>query len=258
MRLAPDGSTRLSDLFQQGSLKIRMPYREADGGFNALLINTSGGLTGGDELSVQVVLEDGTRATVTTPGCERVYRSAGGDAHIRQHLQVGRGARLDWIPQETILFNRARLRRRFEIELEAGAEITLAESIVFGRAAMGETVTSGFLSDFWSIRREGRLVFADAVRMSDPLDRCMHDPTTLGGNIAIASLVHVGSNLEFKRDSIRAAFAEIGTCAAGASLIGDVLVARMAAESSQILRTFLIKALGCVRDGRGIPRNWFC
>jgi urease accessory protein len=247
----------LSDLFQEGCLKVRLPRPDTDGDIDAIIINTAGGLTGGDMLSVEIMLDEDARATVTTPGCERVYRSSGGEAVVRQRLRVGRGGRLDWIPQETILFDHARLIRELDVQLETDAEITLAEAILFGRTAMGETVKGGFLSDFWRISRDGRLLFADVVRMSERLDQCMASPAVLDGHIAMASVVHVGKALEFKRDALRADFSEIERSVAGVSVIGDVLVARILAPSGRALRDVLIRALSCLRGRRPLPRNWF-
>ena len=258
LRGAHGQRTRLADFFQEGCLKLRLPRPETDGDVDALLINTSGGLTGGDALSVDVFLDEGARGTITTPACERIYRSADGDVSVHQRLQVRGGARLDWLPQETILFDRGRLRRRFEIHLERDAEVTAAEAILFGRAAMGETVKSGFLSDFWTVRRDGRVLFADATRLTEPFDQVMACPTVLGGHVAMASLVHVGQDLEAKRDALRSGFSDVERSAAGASVIGDVLVVRMVAQSGRALRECMIPALGCVRGGRPLPRNWHC
>ena len=217
-----------------------------------------GGLTGGDALSVDVSLDDGARATVTTPGCERIYRSVDGDAVVHQRLQVGRRARLDWIPQETILFDRARLSRRFDIELQDDAEITLAEAMLFGRAAMGETIRSGFVRDCWTVRRDGRLLFADAMRIAEPFDEAMACSTTLCGGGAMATLVHVGRDLEAKRDALRDVFAEDRGSLAGASIVNDVLVARIVASSGRALRSTLVAALSVLREQRTLPRNWLC
>ena len=140
---ARNGTTRLSELYQEGCLKVRLPHSETGGEISVAVINTAGGLTRGDSLSVDVVLEEGARATVTTPACERIYRSIGGEVSIGQRLQVGRGARLDWLPQETILFDRARLRRRFDVELEAGAEVTLSEVILHSISTNDDPTTGG-------------------------------------------------------------------------------------------------------------------
>ena len=258
LRCDARGSTSLAGLFQEGCLKVRLPRPQREGHLDAVLINTSGGLTGGDELSVEIALGQDARATVTTPGCERIYRSIGGEARIRHALQVGDGARLDWIPQETILFDRSRLQRRIEIELAGRAEITVAEAYLFGRTAMGEVVDGGFLSDFWTVRREGRLLFADALRMAQPLVQARSGPATLHGCTAMACVVHVGRDLEAKRDALRAAWDEGHASTAGATVIGDVLVARIVAPDNRKLRSALVAALACVREGRPLPRNWLC
>src|SRR5688500_12647012 len=132
-RRAKDGRTQIVDLFQEGCLKVRLPRAQRDGEADLVMMNIAGGLTGGDRLAVEVTVGEGACATVTTPACEYIYRSTGGEASIEQRLRVGRGARLDWIPQETILFDRSRVRRRLDIQLEADAEITIAEAVLFGR-----------------------------------------------------------------------------------------------------------------------------
>lgn len=258
--LASDGHrhTRLARLFQQGCLKVRLPRPARDGEIDAVLINTSGGLTGGDELSVEIDLGEGAHATVTTPACERVYRSIGGEACVHHCLRVERHARLDWIPQETILYDRSRLRRRLDVRLAADAEVTLAEALLFGRTAAGESVNSGLLHDIWTVRRDGFLLFADATRISDPFDEAMACPTALNGCVAMASAVHVGSELEAKRDALRDTMTRFECTAAGASVTNGVLVVRMVAPDSRALRATLAAALACLREQRPLPRNWLC
>lgn len=253
-----DTRTHVADLFQQGCLKARFPRPASEGDLDAVLINTAGGLTGGDTLCVEVDLAPGALATITTPACERIYRSIGGDARVQQDLRVARGARLDWVPQETIVFDRSRLRRRIRVRLEHDARITVAESIVFGRTAMGETVRNGFLSDFWTIHRDGQLLFADALRIAEPFSSTMDGRGALRAAVAIASIVHAGADLAAKRDAIRCAWADAADARAGASVIDSLLVARVAAGSAAALRRLVVPALELLRDGRPLPRNWFC
>jgi urease accessory protein len=250
--------TRVADLFQEGCLKVRLPRPERDGEADLVIMNTAGGLTGGDRLSIEVSVDSGAHATVTTPACEHIYRSIDGEAFIKQRLRVGCGARLDWILQGTILFDRSRVRRRLDVQLEADAEITIAEAVLFGRTAMGETVNDGFFSDLWTIRRGGSLLYADAMRIAEPFGRTTACSTTLGGHAAMASLLHVGRDLAAKRDALRAGFAQGGGALAGASVVGDVLIARIVAPGGNTLRRLLMVALGSLRDRRSLPRNWFC
>lgn len=257
-RGAQDRTTRVADLFQEGCLKLRLPRPERSGEADLVIMNTAGGLTGGDRLSIEVSVGNGARATVTTPACEHIYRSIDGEAFIEQRLQVGNGARLDWIPQGTILFDRSRVRRRLDVQLEADAEITVAEAVLFGRTEMGETVNSGSFSDLWTVRRGGSLLYADAVRIAEPFGRTVACSTTLGGHAAMASLMHVGRELAAKRDALRASFAQGGGALAGASVVGDALIVRIVAPGSSALRRLLIVALGPLRDRRTLPRNWLC
>src|SRR3546814_855368 len=166
-RRAEDGATRVVGFFQEGCLKARLPRSERPGEAEVVIMNTAGGLTGGDRLSIEVFLENGAHVMATTPACEHIYRSIDGEAMIEQRLQVGRGARLDWIPQGTILFDRSRVRRRFDVRLQADAEITVAEAAMLGRTEMGETMDGGPFPDFWPVRRGGRLLYADAMRIVD-------------------------------------------------------------------------------------------
>ncbi len=218
------------------------------------MINTAGGLTGGDRIAVEVALEEGARASVTTPACERVYRSLQGEVRVEQRLRVGPGARLDWIPQETILYDRGRLRRRLDVELEADAGITIVEALLLGRAAMGEIVTEGVFADFRAVRRGADLIFADATRIAEFLA----NPAALGGHPAMASLLHIGPDVARKREALRAAFDEGEDAWAGASLIGEVLVARIVASGGAALRRMVIPALAVLRDARPLPRLWSC
>lgn len=254
---ANDGKARVADLFQEGCLKVRLPRPESDEA-DLVMMNIGGGLTGGDRLSVEVTVGEGACATVTTPACERIYRSIDGEASIENRLRVGRGARLDWIPQETILFDRGRVRRRLDVRLEAEAELTIAEAVLFGRTAMGEVVNDGSFSDFWTIRRGESLVFADALRIAEPFGGTTACPTVLGGRTAMASLVHAGHDLVRKRDALLACFAKAGEALAGASVVGEILVARVVATGGSALRRALIPALASLRHPRPLPRLWFC
>lgn len=258
LRRSDDGETRAAVFFQQGCLKARMPRAQCASEAELVMINTAGGLTGGDCVSIDVSVAQGACATVTTPACERIYRSLEGDVTIEQHLHVARGARLDWIPQETILYDRGRVRRRLDVQLEDDAEITIAEAVLLGRTAMGEVVNDGAFADFWTVRHGARLVFADATRIAEPFARTRVCPTTLSGNAAMASVVHVGPDLTAKRDALRAVFDDRQGAWAGASIVGDVLVARIVATGGLPLRMALVAALAILRDSRRLPRLWSC
>jgi urease accessory protein len=158
------GATRLATLLsgrlRQGALPTPLPGQPPE----PILINTAGGLTGGDRFAVEIDIQAGASATITSQACERVYRSTGDDARVTTRCACS-GGRLAWLPQETILFDGGQLSRSLEVDLEGDAEFLGVEAILFGRAAMGERVNAGALHDRWRVRRDGRLIFADDFRV---------------------------------------------------------------------------------------------
>ncbi len=249
-----DGAIRLDRLFQQGCAKAILPRREA-GPPEAVLINTSGGLTGGDRLAYALAAGPGAALTVTTQAAERVYRAASGCARIETRLTLGAGAALDWLPQETILFEGGALERRLEAEMAADARLTLLETLVLGRAAMGETLARGRYADHWRIRRAGRLIHAEALRLSGDLARAGAGPATLHGARALATLVHVAPDAEARLAPARRLIADLPGVAAAAGLRGDVLILRFVAAEAAPLRAALIGFLAAFR-GAPCPRVW--
>lgn len=247
-----DGVTRLRRLYQDGCAKIRMP-RDADArDLEAVLINTSGGLTGGDRLSWGIEVQAGANLTVTTQACEKVYRARDDRAEVAVVLQAGPGARIDWLPQETILFDGSALWRTLQADLADDARLLAVEAVVLGRTAMGETVRTGALRDRWRIRRQGRLVFADDLRLEGEVAGLAARAETLGGGGAFASLLLTAPNAE---DHLAAARAAIGT-AGGASAFNGNLFARIVAADGLALRRVLLPVIAALRDGAAPPRVW--
>ena len=243
------GTTRLTRLFQDGCAKIRLP-RGRD--VEAVLINTAGGVTGGDRLSWAAEAGAGARLTLTTQACEKVYRARDGVAEVRTNLTVGEGASLDWLPQETILFDGGALSRRLEAELGAGARLLAVESVVLGRTAMDETVRQGALADRWRIRREGRLVFADDLRFEGAIAELAERAPVLAGGRAFASLLLVDDDAPRFLAPLRAAIGARG----GASAFDGKLFARIVAPDGFTLRQAMLPALEALRDGQPLPRVW--
>src|SRR6201996_3034208 len=161
---AADGATRRGRLHESGSLRVRFPSPE-DEGLSAVFVNTAGGVAGGDRFDIDIEAREGARLTLTTAAAEKVYRAAGAPAQLNIALKVAANAHLAWLPQETILFDRARVARRIDIDLAESASLLLCEIIVFGRSAMGERMREGEFIDCWRLRRGGRLVFAENIRL---------------------------------------------------------------------------------------------
>lgn len=248
------GETRLAEFYQSGSAKIRMPRVAANAPKEAVLINTAGGVTGGDQLTYEVSAGRGTRAVVSTQAAERIYRRSAGTARIDTRISVGDGADLDWLPQETILFDNSALSRRLSVEIAQDATLLAAETVILGRAAMGETTRNIRVADSWRIRRGGSLVFADGLRLDGDAHAIMAAGATGAGAIALATLVLISPDAETCLAAARDALGD-GQSESGVSAWNGMLVARLLAPGGQALRSDLIRLIECLR-GIGMPRVW--
>jgi urease accessory protein len=248
---ADGGETRLERLYQEGCAKIRLPRDAEAKGLEAVLINTAGGLTGGDRLAWRAQAGAGARLTITTQACERIYRSNGDPAQVEVQLTAGPDAELHWLPQETLLFDQGSLNRRFDVDLAAGASLLAVEAAILGRTAMGEQVRSGRLRDRWRVRREDRLVFADEVRFEGEIARIAAAAPLLAGGCAYGSLLLVADDADQRLSAVRAALGPAG----GASAFDGKLFARLVARDGLALRRALVPALEALR-GAALPRVW--
>ena len=246
---------RLTGLRQQGSAKCILPHGAVGrgGAPEVVFLNTSGGLTGGDALSYGVTLGPQARAVATTQTAERAYRSSGGAARVRVTMEVGAGGWLDWLPQETILFDDCRLDRRTVIDLAPGAGCLMLESIVLGRAAMGETVERIALRDWREIRQAGRPVMVEPLTLTDRALR--GGAAGLAGARAFASLAMVGQGVADLLDPLRRVLDEPGVCAAASALDGRLMV-RIRAADGWPMRRQIARCLAVLRRGAALPRVW--
>ncbi|MCX5477594.1 urease accessory protein UreD [Kaistia geumhonensis] len=249
---------RLTEFVQQGCCKIRLPRPEPGVPPDAVLLNTAGGITSGDVLVYEAAIGDGVDATVTTQAAERIYRAVPGaaPARVENRVSIGAGAHIDWLPQETILFDRSAISRSLEVDLAADATALLLEAYVFGRTAMGERATALTLADRWRVRRAGTLVYADGIAVDGDVAALMERGATAGGQVAIASLVLVAPDAEDKLGAVRE---RLETCMgeAGASAFRGLLSLRFLAPSGQVLRRDLESVILALR-GRPMPRVWSC
>jgi urease accessory protein len=249
---ADAAATRLSRLYQDGCAKIRLPTDHSAKTLEAVLINSAGGVTGGDRMSWRVDVEAGAALTLSTQACEKVYRARDGRAEIEVSLNAGPGARIDWLPQETILFDGGALARTLSADLTQGARLLAVEAVILGRTAMGETVRAGELRDRWRIRREGRLVFADDLSFGGDMAALTALGPVLGGAAAFASLLLVAEDAQRFLDPLRAVLGGTG----GASAFDGKLFCRVVAKDGLALRRILMPAIAILRDGEPCPRVW--
>ena len=246
-----DGYTRIAELYQEGAAKIRLPHTH-DRSLQAVLMNTAGGLTGGDRMSWRAEAVAGAHLVLTTPASERIYRSLGPDATVTTGLTVAPSARLDWVPQETILFEGARLSRRIEIDLAPDATLLAVEAVLLGREAMGEAAHDARLIDDWRIRRDGRLIHAEANRLTgDALER--QGMSLLADGLAFATILYVGADAPRRLETVRGLPDQPGV---GSSLIGDRLIVRALAPSGLALRRSIVPIIAMLSGAGALPRLW--
>lgn len=252
-----DGTSRLADLWQEGSCKVRLPRAYGGAGPVAVLINSAGGVTGGDRLTYEAVWGAGTRATVTTQAAERIYRRSEGAGYIGNRLEVGAGATAFWLPQETILFDGSGLCRQLDVSIAGDATLVAVEAIVFGRTAMGEEIRRLDLSDDWRVRRDGRLVYADALRLSGDARDVLKGKATGGGARAVASLLLVAPDAETRLAPARQLIENRAGPAieVGASAFDGLLSIRLLAQDGRVLRA-MIEPLIESLTGEPLPRAW--
>jgi urease accessory protein len=249
---ASAGRSRPARVHESGSLRVRFP--RCDGAvLDAVIVNTGGGMTGGDHFNLGIKVGAGADVSVTTAAAEKIYRSLGPDTVVDLNLTVGSGGRLAWLPQEMILFDRGRLRRKIDVDLAPQASLFLAEACIFGRSAMGETVRSGFFSDRWRVRIAGSLVFADAIRLDGAIVQSLAVPAAAAGGAAVASVLKVPGTGECVA-AVRALQEDfIGEV--GVSAWNGLVAVRCVAANGAVLRHDLAKVLAALGSGP-LPRLW--
>lgn len=246
-----DGKTRRRELHESGSLRVRFPSPEDDG-LSAMFVNTAGGAAGGDRFDIDIFAGEGSRLTLTTAAAEKVYRSHGPAALLNISLKAAANAHLSWLPQETILFDRSRTLRRIDIDLDATASLVLCEIVIFGRAAMGERMLSGAFVDRWRLRRGGKLVFAETVRLDGDIGAKLNRPAIANGGSAIGTALIVPGDealLERIREVADSFGAEVGI-----SCWNGFAMARFCAQDAARLRADMMAVLA--RSGAMLPRLW--
>lgn len=273
------GATRLADLFQEGAAKIRIPRNHAMAPgtpLEAVLINTAGGLTGGDRVSWRAEAGAGTRLSLTTQACEKVYKADAGTAKTGIELAVGAGARIAWLPQETILYDRGAFARNMSVDLAADSECLIVEALLLGRKAMGETVRKASFHDRWRVRVGGRLVHAEDFRFDGDAADLFSGIATGNDGGAFATLLYVGEQAEALHARVRAEMDEwsanranidpdirfgvshwrIGQIDAGADGGSGKLLARVVAKDGYRLRSLLQPLIALLNGKAGLPRIW--
>ena len=247
-----EGVTRRRTLHESGSLRVRFPSPEAEG-LSAVFVNTAGGIAGGDRFDIEIAAGEGSRLVVTTAAAEKIYRAAGPAAEVNIALKAEANSHLAWLPQETILFDQARVSRRIDIDLADSASLLLCEIVVFGRAAMGERMQGGEFVDRWRLKRGGRLVFAENIRLDGDVGEKLARPAVAKGGVAIGTALIVPGDqalVERLRELSESFGGEVGI-----SCWNGFAMARFCAQDAARLRADMMAVLGRA-SGSALPRLW--
>ena len=243
--------TRRRHLHESGSLRVRFPSPEAEG-LSAVFVNTAGGVAGGDRFEIEITAGEGSRIALTTAAAEKVYRAEGPAAELEITLKAAAGSHLSWLPQETILFDGARLSRRIDIDLAESASLLLAEIVVFGRIAMGERMLHGELVDRWRLWRGGKLVFAETVRLDGNIGEKLAKTAVANGGVAVGTALMVPGD-EALVERVRELSSSFGG-EVGISAWNGFAMARFCAQDAAKLRADMIAVLRAT--GSALPRLW--
>ncbi len=219
----------------------------------AILINTSGGLTGGDVIEWSVAAAASTRLAVTTQANEKIYKAAADTASVSTRISIEPNASVHWLPQETVLFDEASLTRRLDVELSDNSEFLAVEAVLLGRKAMGEAVQQGLFRDRWRIRQNGSLLHAEDVKFEGEIARLYQQAAVLSGHVAFATLFYTGPLADALLPRLRAC---LEGAAGGASCWNGKIIARVVAPDGYALRKILTPAISVLRNGAPVPKVW--
>jgi urease accessory protein len=250
-----DGRSRIMDIYQRAPARLLFPQGPPGEPPLAVLVTTSGGLTGGDRIAIDVEAGPGAAITVTTQAAEKIYRCDEADCTVRVRLDAAAGASIEWLAQETILFDGAQLDRAVEVDLAPDSRLLAIESVVLGRGAMGERYSRGRLRDAWRVRRGGRPLWIDAFALDD-VEMERSAPFGLGDAQAYATILLVALDADRQRDAARGLIAD-SNVKGGASVFDGMLIIRLFAADAMRLRA-IVMAIGSLLRGAAMPRVWSC
>jgi len=257
-----ESGTRIVDVFERSPIRIMFPRISGAAVEEAVFVNTAGGIAGGDRIESDVTALADASITVTSQAAEKVYRALNEPARIATKLRVCAAAKLAWLPQETIVFNRGRLRRETAIEVSSGAEMLALEWLVLGRVAHGEEMIGGHITDSWRVKKDGRLIWADAFRTTDEVFPHLHRKAVFSNSKAVGTLVFFGpdldARLEFLRDIARSL-----ACHCAATVVRGLMIVRFAAQVPSDMRPGLRHVLQQFSRELGpgpfgVPKMWSC
>lgn len=257
------GPRGLADLYQRTPCRLLFPRVQPEEPPCAVMVTTTGGLTGGDVVTFDVGVEAQSRATITAQAAEKIYKASDErPVDMQVNLQVGEGGWLEWLPQESILFDRARLHRRTTAHLHPTGRLLACEMVFFGRTAHGEAFATGLLHDSWRLYVGAQLKWADALHLQDDIPTTLADPFAFNGARAMATVIYAGPDAASFRAEARGLLEQVTGVTAGVTLVQGVLLARFVGGDAAKLRASVVQYLEQMRALAGglparLPRLWY-
>jgi urease accessory protein len=258
-----EGETRLGHLFQHDPVRVLFPNPTPGDSIEATVITTSGGLVGGDSISLEITADANTTALVSAQAAEKVYRSSGAVTDVSVTLSAQKGSWLEWLPQETILFDSSMLRRRTVVNAAPGARVLAGEILVLGRVGSGEQFSSGFLRDTWEVHLAGRLAWADALCLEDDISGVLAHPACFDGATALGTAVYVCDEPAVHLEAARGIISgKDDGVLSSATVANGVLILRWLAKDAYSLRQEFAEFWKAFRHHAGdrpakLPRLWY-
>jgi urease accessory protein len=257
-----EGRTQIIDVFQKSPVRVMFPTVPGCKIEEAVLINTGGGIAGGDRIEYDLAAIQNASISVSTQAAEKVYRALDEPARLSTRLKITEAAKLAWLPQETILFDAARICRNTEIEVSSGSELLAVEWVFLGRAAYGEVMTGGHILESWRVKRDGRLIWADSFRVTDSVFEHLHRKVLRAQYKAIGTLIYFGPHLDTRMEFLRAIAPSL-ECRCAVTAVNGLMIIRFAAELSCDLRLALRSLLQQFSRELGpgpfrVPKMWSC
>jgi urease accessory protein len=243
----------VSRMYQAGSAKLMLPKTYSDM-MEAVILNTSGGMTDGDIFNIDVQAKE-CPLVMTTQTAERVYRSGGTKpAKVKINLSVSNTADLHWLPQETILFNDSKFERTLTVNLSSCSNFLGAETIVLGREAMGENICDCELIDNWRVFLDGNLFHAESFRLSNEVNKIITTPAGCNGARLLSTILYVGHNVDQVADRVANLIKQSSSDCAASSW-KNRLVIRLVSAHSASARKDIERLLLTIRQ-QPLPRVW--
>jgi urease accessory protein len=256
-----EARTVLARRVHDGPLVVQKSlHPEGDAVCHNIILHPPGGIAGGDSLSLEAKLGAGSAALLTTPGAGKWYKSAGATAHVSQRFDIGSGAVLEWLPQPSIVFDRAKADARTQVFLDSDAVYLGWDMTCMGRTASGEHFNAGELRQRTEVWQQGRRLWCEYARLAGG-DSMLTSMAGMAACTVSATLIAAGKDIQKDLLAQCRSIATEAGAQSGITALPRVLLARYLGASSEAAMQYFIALWSLLRPalaGRSAvpPRIW--